>query len=453
MQNKLDRFFHLSERGSRIRTELLAGASTFAAMAYIICVQPALLSGQLTGTETGMPFAALVTTTCLASAAGCFLMGLIANYPIGLAPGMGENFFMLFGVMGACAAATGAKTGDPVIWQTALAIMLTAGLLFLAISFTPLRKKCIDSLSPSLKAGIVAGLGLFIAYLGLRNSGIVGIVQGNPALTVSCREPAPLIFLTGLVLICALKYRKVQGAILYGIFASAIVAFFCGKLHLSGIVGLPANPLPVIAKTDFAVLFRHLFEFLPLIFICFFMDLFDTMGTVIGVADRAGLMKNGKIERLERVFAADAMATVTGALLGHSTVTSFVESSAGTEAGGRTGLTAVTVGALFLLSLIFSPLIMALASCPPVTSSALVIVGAMMTQAVKEVKWDDFSEAVPAFLIIGGISFTNSIIGGLSLGLIASPVVKLCSGKRKETGWFSWLTAFFLMVYLILLNR
>ena len=183
------------------------------------------------------------------------------------------------------------------------------------------------------------------------------------------------------------------------------------------------------------------------------MDLFDTMGTVIGVADRAGLMKNGKIERIERVFAADATATVTGALLGHSTVTSFVESSAGTEAGGKTGLTAITVGLLFLLSLVFTPLIMALASCPPVTSSALVIVGAMMMQAVREVKWDDFSEAVPAFLIIGGISFTNSIIGGLSLGLIASPVVKLCSGKGKETGWFSWMTAFFLTVYLILLNR
>ena len=278
-------------------------------------------------------------------------------------------------------------------------------------------------------------------------------MQGNPALTVSCREPAPLIFLTGLVLICALMYRKVQGAILYGIFASAIIAFFCGKLHLTGVVGLPANPLPLIAKTDFSTLFRHLFEFLPLIFICFFMDLFDTMGTVIGVADRAGLMKNGKIERIERVFAADATATVTGALLGHSTVTSFVESSAGTEAGGKTGLTAITVGLLFLLSLVFTPLIMALASCPPVTSSALVIVGAMMMQAVREVKWDDFSEAVPAFLIIGGISFTNSIIGGLSLGLIASPVVKLCSGKGKETGWFSWMTAFFLTVYLILLNR
>lgn len=453
MQTKLDRFFHLSEQGTSVRTEILAGISTFAAMAYIICVQPALLSGQLSGTATGMPFAALVTTTCLASALGCFLMGLLANYPIGLAPGMGSNFFLLFGVMGTCAAVTGAKIGDPVVWQTALAVVLASGVIFLAVSFTPLRKEIINSLSPSMKGGIVAGLGLFIAYLGLKNGNIVGSVENNPSLTASFHDPAAVIFFTGLILITGLIRLKVQGAILYGIFASAVIAFFCGNLHLTGLIGLPADPMPIVFKTDLPMMFRHLVELLPLIFICFFMDLFDTMGTVLGVANNAGLIKNGTIERMDRVFAADAAATVTGALLGHSTVTSYVESSAGAEVGGRTGLTAIVVGLLFLLSLIFTPLIMALASCPPITSSALVVVGAMMMQAAKDIEWNDFSEAVPAFLIIGGISFTNSIINGISLGLIVYPAVKLCSGKAKDTGWFSWLTAIFLGIYLILLNK
>lgn len=453
MQNFLDRFFQISAHKSSIRTEILAGCSTFAAMAYIICVQPALLSGQLTGTVTGMPFPALLTTTCIASAIGCFLMGCLANYPIGQAPGIGSNFFFVFSIIGACAAITGADAGDPVVWQTALAVILASGVVFLLVSFSPLRKAIIDSLSPSIKGGIVAGLGLFIAYLGLKNGGIVGISGGSPALTASFRSPATITFFTGLIVIVVMMRLKVQGAILYGIGISAVTAFLCGSLQLNGFIGLPADPMPVVCKINIPMLFRHFFELLPLLVICFFMDLFDTTGTVLGVASKAGLVKDGKIERLERVFAADATATVSGALLGHGPVTAFVESSAGTEVGGRTGLTAVVIGLLFLLSLIFTPLISSIGSCPAITSSALVVVGALMMQAVKDIAWDDLTEAIPAFLIVGGISFTSSIIGGITVGLSVYPFIKLCSGRIRECGWFTWITALCLILYLILLNR
>ncbi len=421
-------------------------------MAYIICVQPALLSGQLTGTDTGMPFSPLITTTCLASAIGCFLMGIIANYPIGLAPGMGANFFMLFSVMGGCASAIGVSIGEPVVWQTALAVVLASGIVFFAISFTSLRKAVILSLSPSMKNSIVASLGLFIAYLGLKNGGIVSIEQSTPTLSASLSDVSTIIFGTSLVFIVALMHWKIKGEILYGIGASALIAALCGKLELTGIAGVPASPVPLLFKTDLNSLFRHLWELLPLIFVCFFMDLFDTMGTVLGVTANAGLAKDGSIERLDRVFMADAAATVSGALLGHSTVTAYVESTAGTEVGGRTGLTAIVVGICFLLALIFTPLIMALASCPVVTASALVVVGTLMMRSVKEIDWDEFSEAVPALLVIGGISFTTSIISGIALGLIPYPLLKLCSGKAKEVSWFTWLTAIGLCVYLLLLK-
>ncbi len=452
MNKAIDRFFHLSELGTSVKTEIIAGVSTFAAMAYIICVQPALLSGKLTGVSTGMPFSPLITTTCLSSAIGCFLMGLLSNYPIGLAPGMGSNFFMVFSVLTGCAAATGMPLGDPVVWQTALAVILVSGVIFLAISFTPLRKSIMLVLSPSMKNGIVVGIGLFIAYMGLKNGGIVSIVGGNLSLTASFTDSTTLIFIAGLIITTALMKRKVKGAILCGIGICAVIAALCGKMTVTEVAGIPADPSPLLFKTDLSTLMRHFLELLPLVFVCFFMDMFDTMGTVLGVATNAGMIKNGTIERLDRIFIADAMATVTGAALGHSTVTSYIESSAGTEAGGRTGLTAIVVGVCFLLALIFSPLITSLASCSVVTAPALVVVGAMMMGSVRDIDWSDCTESIPSLMIICGIPFTNSIIGGISLGLTVYPLIKLCTGKVKETGWFIWITAVFLGIYLCLLH-
>ena len=397
----LDRFFHYTELKSSFRTEVIAGLSTFAAMAYILCIQPALFSGQMTGTATGMPFGALVTTTCIASAIGSILMGVMANYPVGLAPGMGSNFFVLFSVMTACAVVTGGKMGDPVVWQTAMGVVLISGILFLLTSFTKLRKMMLNSLSPSLKFAIVTGIGLFIAMVGLKNGGIIGVDAGQFVLKTSAKDVPSLIFFSGLIVITVLHHFRIRGGVLIGIFVSALIAFFCGKIQLSGIVGLPADPMSIVFKADLGTVFRHLIELLPLIFICFFMDMFDTMGTIIGVATSAKLLnENHEIERVERVFAADATATVTGALCGQSTVTSYLESATGVEAGGRSGLTAVVVGLCFLLAMFFSPLIMAIAGYAPVTSAALVVVGVMMMGSVTEIRWDDYTEGIPAFLIL-----------------------------------------------------
>ncbi len=436
-----------------MKTEVIAGLSTFAAMAYIICIQPALFSGQMTGTPTGMPFGALLTTTCIASAIGTILMGVLANYPIGLAPGMGTNFFILFSVMGGCAAATGGKMGDPVVWQTTMGVVLISGVIFLVTSFTKLRKWMLTSLSPSLKYGIVTGIGLFIAMLGLKNGGIIDISGGQLTLKTAVTDTASLIFFTGLVVITVLHHFKIMGGVLLGILASGLIAFLCGEIHFSGLVGLPASPMPVVFKADVVTVFQHIVQLLPLIFICFFMDMFDTMGAILGVATSAKLLnENNEVERIERVFAADATATVAGALCGQSTVTSYLESAAGAEAGGRTGLTAVVIGICFLLAMFFSPFIMAIAGYPPVTSAALVVVGVMMMSSVSEIRWDDYTEAVPAFLIFAGIPFSNSIVGGISLGLILYPFIKIGSGKIRDLNWFSYLSAAFLILYLILLN-
>lgn len=453
MNSILDRYFHYSSLGSSLRTETIAGLSTFAAMAYIICIQPALFSGQMTGTATGMPFGALVTTTCIASAFGTILMGVLANYPIGLAPGMGTNFFVMFSVMGACAAVTGGKVGDPVVWQTAMGVVLISGVLFLIISFTKLRQLMLRSLSPSLKIAIVTGIGLFIAMVGLKNGGIIAVENNLMTLKTAVTDSSSLVFFTGVLTITVLQHFKVRGSILIGILVSALAAFLCGKISFQGIVGLPADPMPVVFKADVATVCRHLLELLPLIFLCFFMDMFDTMGTVLGVATSAKLLnKNNEIDRIERVFAADATATVAGALCGQSTVTSYLESAAGAEAGGRTGLTAIVIGLCFLLAMFFTPLIAAVAGYPPVTSGALVVVGAMMMRSISEIRWDDRTEGIPAFLIFAGIPFSNSIIGGISVGIILYPFLKACCGKIRELNWFIWLAAAVLILYLVLLN-
>ena len=453
MNTLLDRFFHYSAHGSTLKTEVIAGLSTFAAMAYIICIQPALFSGQMTGTATGMPFAPLLTTTCLASAFGTLLMGVLANYPVGLAPGMGTNFFILFSVMGACATVTGGSMGDPVVWQTAMGVVLISGICFLITSFTSLRRLILNSLSPSLKFAIVTGIGLFIAMLGLKNGGIIDVENGQWTLKTAVNDAPSLIFFSGIIVITTLHHFKVKGSILIGILFSALIAFLCGKITFSGIVGLPANPMPIVFKADIGTVFRHIVELLPLIFICFFMDMFDTMGAIIGVATSARLLnENHEIERIEKVFAADAAATVAGALCGQSTVTTYLESAAGVEAGGKTGLVAVVISICFLLAMFFAPIITAVAGYAPVTSAALVAVGVMMMESVAKIQWEDYTEGVPAFLIFTGIPFSNSIIGGIALGIIVYPLIKICSGRSRDLNWFSWLSAAFLTLYLVLLN-
>ncbi|MDD3119764.1 MAG: NCS2 family permease, partial [Victivallales bacterium] len=402
----LEHYFQIAARGSRPKTEVVAGITTFAAMSYIIFVQPAIMSGEMFHLSTGMNFDALVTTTCIVSALGCLLMGLLANFPVGLAPGMGENFYFVISVLPVCAALPGMSAGTAPVWQLALGVVFVSGIIFAVISFLNVRKLLLDAISPSLKCAITAGIGLFIALLGLQNGAIIVTQGGHYTLNAHVTSAASLVFMAGLITIVVLHIMKVRGAILIGIVVAALTAALLGEISLVQPFGLPANPAPLIGKMNLTGVFTHLGRLLPLIVIFTFMDVFDTLGTVIGVGTCAGLMKDNQLPDAPKIFAADATATVVGAFCGHSTVTSFIESVTGVETGGRTGLTAVTTAMCFIAAMFLTPCIRTIAMYMPITAPALVLVGAMMLKNVREIDWDDFSEAIPAFLIITGIPFS-----------------------------------------------
>jgi adenine/guanine/hypoxanthine permease len=444
-------FFKLKERNSSVKVEVLAGITTFMTMSYIIFLQPDILSGALTGQSTGMDHSALVAGVCIAAAFGSILMGLWANYPIALAPGMGENFFFV-GVISSCVALGVAP--PETAWQTALGVVFLSGAIFLILSFLNVRELLMDAISPSMKYAMASGIGLFIALIGLKNGGLIHTVHGNYTLnTAELDSSASLIFFTGLIVIAVFHVIKVRGSVFWGIIAAAAVAFFLGKIEFNGLIGKPPSIEPIFAKMDLTNVFTHFFKLLPFIIIFTFMDIFDTLGTLVGVASQSGLMKDGKLPNAKRAFAADSVGTIFGVFCGQSTVTSYIESSTGVEYGGRTGLTAVSTGLCFIIAVFFTPLIGMIGNYPgginPITAPALVIVGAIMMQSVKKIDWDDFSEAVPAFLVLAGIPFTFSIADGLTLGFIAYPIIKLFGGKAKETGWLTYLIGATLLIYLL----
>ena len=452
MLTKLEHFFDFAGQGTAWRLELCAGVTTFAAMAYIIFLQPTIMSGQMFGLHTGMDFNALVTTTCLVSAFGCLLMGLVANFPVGLAPGMGENFLFVLSLLPVCALATGGKMGDPAVWQLGLGVVLLSGLIFAVISFLNVRQIIMRAISHSMKHAIAAGIGLFIALLGLQNSQIIKLDKDHFAMNANLHNPAIWVFFIGLITIAVLHHYKVRGGILLGILASALAAWLFGEIKLGTPIGMPANPLPLIGHADLDGVFRHLQILLPLVIIFTFMDVFDTLGTVIGVGTQSGLMKNDELPNSSQIFACDATATVAGAMAGHSTVTAYVESATGVEAGGRTGVTAIVVGLCFLLAMFFAPFVGIIAKYMPITAPALIVVGAMMLKNAVEVDWRDYSEAIPAFLIIIGIPFTSSIADGMILGFIVYPVIKLICGQGRSVGWLMYIMAVLLLCYLMFLR-
>ena len=470
----LDRLFHLSENRTRVRTELLAGLTTFLTMAYIIFLQPAVLSGTLFGMSTGMDFGAVMVATCVSAALATAIMGLYARYPIAQAPGMGENFFFVLSAMPAAAAmiqsqiAAGAmEEGATGPWQIALGVVFLSGVLFLILSLVGLREMILDSVSPSMRNGIAVGIGLFIAFIGLKSAHLIHGDQGtlvklNPHFT----SPDLIVFFVGLIVTAALQARRVPGSILWGIAAALVLTL---ALHY----GLPASwresrPVaesmlakqfvvdtrvvaapPSLAPTAFKLDLRNALSWpmVPFILIFLFMVLFDTLGTLIGIGEQAGFIKDDKLPRAKQALVSDALASVVGASLGTSTVTSFIESAAGVEQGGRTGLTAVTVAVLFLLAIFFSPLIAMVGSYPPITAPALVVVGSMMFWNVTKIEWSNYAEAMPAFLIVLGIPLTFSIGDGLALGFIFYPVVKLLAGQGRQVRPVMYVLAALLVGY------
>ncbi len=457
----LEKFFNLKGHGTNVRTELVAGTTTFMTMAYIIFFQPALFHGAM-----GMDYGAVMMATCISAAAATLTMGLWANYPIALAPGMGENFFFVSAVT----TTTIALAGIEVTWQMALAAVFVSGVLFILLTFFRVREMVIHAIPSSIKHAIAGGIGAFIALIGLRYSGI--IVQNPAALAMlgDLRSPITLLSIGGLLIICLLMIRRVKGAIVIGMIVTAVIGAVLGlkytgldeKLHAvvayQGVLSKPPSLAPTFLKLDWGAIIR--WEMISVILVFLFMDMLDTVGTLVGVSERAGLMKEGRLPRANRAFLSDAVGTSVGALLGTSTVTSYIESVAGVNEGGRTGLSSVATAFLFLVAIFFSPLvsmigggcqISATVTLYPVIGPALIVVGAMMMRSAAKIEWDDFSEAVPSFLILLGIPFTFSIADGFAFGFISYPILKLFRGKAKEVNWLLYLlAALFILRYALL---
>ncbi len=441
-------FFDLERSGTGWSTEFVSGLTTFMTMSYIIFVQPAVLSA------CGMDFGAVMVATCIASAVATFIMGIFANYPIALAPAMGHNFYFAFTVCG-----TAAMGGLGYGWETALAAVFVSGALFIILSFWGMRELIITVVPQSLKNAIAVGIGLLITLVGLEWSGLVVAKKGT---IVGLGELGSLpVFASvfGLFIMAVLLVVGVRGAIIYGMLGSLILCLSTGMVSYEGIFSTPPSITPTLLELDLAALFTSTGVF-SVIFIFFFLDLFDTVGTLIGVSEQAGFMREGKLPRARRALLADAVGTVTGSLLGTSTVTSYIESASGISEGGRTGLSNIVTGCLFLLALFLFPLARMIGggyetpeglTLYPVIAPALILVGSFMFKGVTRIAWDDTVESLPAFITIVIMPLTFSITDGIAFGFIAYSV--LSTVRRGLTG-AHWLvhviSLLFIMRYVFL---
>ncbi len=434
----MEKLFKLNKYGTNVRTEVTAGTTTFMTMAYIIFIQPVFMSA------AGMDFGAVMVATCISSAFATFLMGFWANYPIALAPAMGHNAFFTYTVC----------LGMGVPWQTALGAVCISGTAFIVLSLFGFREKIITAIPRSLKNGIAAGIGLFITFIGLQHA---GIVKGDPNTLVTLgnlHSPVTLLAIFGVLVIAILLALKVKGALLIGIIATAVLGIPMGIVKYYGIMSKPPSLAPTFLQLDIAGAFNM--GLLSVIFIFFFLDLFDTIGTLIGVSEQADLIAgDGGLPKAKQALFSDACGTVAGSLLGTSTVTSYIESSAGVASGGRTGLSNIVTGGLFLVSLAFYPLVKMIGGgyegFYPVTAPALIIVGSMMIANVTKIKWRDTTEAIPAFLTLIIMPLTYSIIEGIAFGIISYAILKLITGRGKEAHPILYIFAvLFILRYIFL---
>jgi AGZA family xanthine/uracil permease-like MFS transporter len=409
----LEQLFKLSENKTNVRTEVVAGITTFLTMAYIIFVNPSILS------TTGMPFGAVFAATCLAAAVGTLLMAFLANYPIALAPGMGLNAYFAFVVVGAMKYS----------WQVALGCVFISGIIFFIISALPIREWIVNAIPKSLKMAIAAGIGLFLALIALENA---KIVVAHPVTLVTHGDLASwpvLMAVLGFALIVALEHRKVIGGVIIGILAVTVVSILAGKQKFGGIFDMPPSVAPVFLQMDLAGAMSV--GLVTVVFAFLFVDLFDNTGTLIALAHRGGFMRpDGTVPRLHRALMADSGAAMIGAAIGTSTTTSYIESASGINSGGRTGLTALTVAVLFLLALFIAPLA---GSIPPyATAPALLYVAILMARGLAEIEWDDITEAAPAVITAIAMPFTFSIAEGIAFGFISYAGIKLAAGRYRD---------------------
>ena len=422
MRSKLEAYFRFAELNANWRTELLAGLTTFITMAYIIFVNPSILA------ETGMPIAAVTIATCLCAAFGSILMGALANYPLALAPGMGLNAYFTYTVV--------LKMGVP--WQTALGAVFISGIIFLLLTFGGIRQRLVAAIPYQLHAAVAGGIGLFIAFIGLRNSGII-VSDPVTAVTIgNLRNPATALAIFGILLIAVLQAFRVKASMLIGVLGTMLLGILCHQVHWN-----PSTVSPLALKdTAFHLDLRGALKLnaFEIIFVFLFVDLFDNIGTLVAVTERAGLIaKDHTIPRLDKIFFADATATVVGSLAGTSTVTSYIESSAGVAVGGRTGVTAIVTGLLFFLAIFIAPVVGAIPDFA--TAPALILVGALMVAGAARIDWEEPRVAIPSFLTLITIPLTYSIATGLSFGIISFAALEIATGRARRQHWMLYLLA------------
>lgn len=428
--------FKLKERNSNIKTEVLAGLTTFLTLAYIIVVNPMILS------DAGVPFDQAFTATILAIIVGTLCMALLANYPIVIAPAMGLNAYFAYSVLG---------THD-ISYTVAFSAVFVTGIIFILLSLTSFRSKLIEAIPNNLKHAISAGIGLFITFIGLRLSGVVTQHESNLVTLGSFKDPSVALTLVGLVITIVLIVRNVQGAIFIGMIVTAIIAFFTGQLEINGLVSTPSLPEGVIVANPITSIADVInYGLYGVVFSILLVMLFDTTGALLGIVRQAGLLKENKLEKSGSAFFADSIGTTVGAMFGTSPTAASVESSAGVGAGGKTGLTALVVAILFLITAFFSPLIGAVSNVAAITAPSLIIVGSMMIKSINEIDWTHFDEAFPAFFVIVAMPLTSSIANGIALGFITYPILKMARGKFREVHPFVYLFAVLFLYQLIFL--
>ncbi|WP_110111605.1 NCS2 family permease [Bacillus sp. CGMCC 1.16541] len=430
--------FKLKEANTNAKTEVVAGITTFLTMVYIVIVNPVILS------DAGVPFDQVFTATIISAMVGTLWMALAANYPIAIAPGMGLNAYFAYSVVGSYGG---------IDYATAFAAVFVAGLIFVILSLTPFRKKLIEAIPDNLKHGITAGIGLFIAFIGLRLTDIIVADEANLVALGDLHSPKVVLALVGLAVTLIFYAMNVNGALFLGMIITGVIAYFTGQLKFdAGIMAMPhlpeglivANPITAIGDVIQHGLYAVVFSFL-------LVTIFDTTGTMIGVAQQAGLMKNNEMPRVRHALLADSFGTSIGAMFGTSPTTAYIESSAGVAAGGRTGLTGLVVAILFGVAAFFGPLVGAVSGIAAITAPALIIVGSLMMGAIAHVKWNEFDEAFPAFLVILSMPLTSSIATGIALGFISYPLMKLVKGKAKEVHPLVYVFAVLFLYQLVFL--